>query len=262
MQAFYERGEERDRLATWAWLEFARTQELLLRHLPPPPARVLDVGGGPGAYAAWLAGLGYDVHLVDPVPLHVEQAHAVANETGARFTAAVGDARRLAEEESSFAAVLLLGPLYHLVRRDDRIAALSEARRVAVEGAVIAVAAISRFASIIDGLARGLLLHPEFKSIVEKDLRSGEHRNPTDLPRAFTTSFFHKPEQLAAELDEAGLDVVAVYGVEGPAGWFAPPVPPAGDSAERDRLLWVARAVEEEPALLGSSAHLLAIGQS
>jgi hypothetical protein len=61
---------------------------------------------------------------------------------------------------------------------------------------------------------------------------------------------------------EAGLDAVAVYGVEGPAGWFAPPVPPAADSAERDRLLWVARAVEEEPALLGSSAHMLAIGQS
>ena len=89
MRAFYDRGDERDRLSTWSWLEFARTKELLLRHLPPAPARVLDVGGGPGAYAVWLAELGYDVHLVDPVPLHVEQAAAVARVARRPFTVAV-----------------------------------------------------------------------------------------------------------------------------------------------------------------------------
>jgi SAM-dependent methyltransferase len=261
IRAFYDVGDERDRLSTWAWLEFARTKELLRRHLPPAPARVLDVGGGPGAYAAWLAELGYEVHLVDPVPLHVEQAAAAARTARSPFTVAEGDARSLSEGASSFDVVLLLGPLYHLIRREERLAALSEARRVVVSGGVMAAAGISRFASILDGLARGLLLHPEFQSIVEKDLRSGEHRNPTGLPRAFTTSFFHRPEDLAAEVVEGGFSLDALYGIEGPAGWFAPPMPPAEGSAEYERLLWVARAVEEEPALLGGSAHLLAIGR-
>ncbi len=49
-------------------IEFARTKELLERLLPQPPARILDVGGGPGRYASWLAGLGYDVELIDAVP--------------------------------------------------------------------------------------------------------------------------------------------------------------------------------------------------
>src|SRR5437870_12160483 len=73
--AFYARGLEDRRLrGEEGLLERYRTQELLLRYLPPPPAVVLDVGGGPGHYALWLAALGYEVHLVDPVPLHLEQA--------------------------------------------------------------------------------------------------------------------------------------------------------------------------------------------
>ena len=261
IRAFYDVGDERDRLSTWAWLEFARTKELLRRHLPPPPARVLDVGGGPGAYAGWLAELGYVVHLVDPVPLHVEQAAEAARALRTPFTVAEGDARSLAEHDESFDVVLLLGPLYHLIRREERLAAIAEAHRVVTSGGVMAGAGISRFASIIDGLARGLLLHPEFQPIVEKDLSSGEHRNPTDLPRAFTTSFFHRPDELAAEVVEAGFMLDALYGIEGPAGWFAPPLPPAEGSAEYERMLWVARAVEQEPALLGGSSHLLAVAR-
>ena len=55
-------------------IEAIRTMELLGRVLPPPPARILDVGGGPGFYARRLTALGYEVHLIDPVPRHVEQA--------------------------------------------------------------------------------------------------------------------------------------------------------------------------------------------
>ena len=259
--AFYGTGDELDRLSTWAWLEFARTKELLLRHLPPAPARVLDVGGGPGAYAVWLSELGYEVHLVDPVPLHLDQAMAAARAARSPFTVAEGDARNLPEDAAGYDVVLLLGPLYHLIPREERLAALAEAGRVVKSGGLMAAAAISRFASIIDGLSRGLLLHPEFESIVEKDLRTGEHRNPTDLPRAFTTSFFHRPEELAAEVVESGFALEALYGVEGPAGWFAPPLPPAEGAEEYERLLWVARAVEQEPALIGASAHLLGVAR-
>ena len=75
--------------------------ELLDRLLPGPPARRLDVGGGPGTYAAPLASRGYRVHLVDPVPLHVEQARqAAGRDPASGFTAALGDARELRSELS------------------------------------------------------------------------------------------------------------------------------------------------------------------
>src|SRR5437764_15476352 len=78
---FYAQGLDRERLAGGpAALEPARTQAILTRYLPQPPAVVADVGGGPGRYAVWLTELGYRVHLVDPVPLHVEQARIAARD--------------------------------------------------------------------------------------------------------------------------------------------------------------------------------------
>lgn len=151
--AHHGTGYERECLgAGTSRIEFARTKELLQRFLPPPPAVVLDLGGGPGAYATWLADLGYRVHLVDSVPLHVDQAAETAERTRHPFTVEVGDARRLQQEDSSFDAALLLGPLYHLTERADRVQALAEAGRVVRSGGVVAASAISRFASLFDGV--------------------------------------------------------------------------------------------------------------
>jgi SAM-dependent methyltransferase len=163
IQRYYERGRERERLTRdGGTLELIRTQELLQRYLPPPPADVLDVGGGPGVYAAWLALAGYRVHLIDPVPLHVAQAvAAAATQPTHPFTAAVGDARRLDEPDASCDAALLFGPLYHLTQRVERLAALAEARRVLRPGGLALVVAISRFGSLLDGVRQGYLGDPE-----------------------------------------------------------------------------------------------------
>jgi ubiquinone/menaquinone biosynthesis C-methylase UbiE len=131
--AYYEQGREEERLRTIGRLEFLRTQELLARFLPASPARVLDVGGGAGIHAIPLLERGYEVHLVDPMPLHVEQAKAA----GIRH-ASVGDARQLEIEDAWADAALLLGPLYHLTRREDRIGALREACRGCVPVACFA----------------------------------------------------------------------------------------------------------------------------
>ena len=97
--AHYEEGGERDRLLRRGVgrLEYLRTRELLSRCLPPAPATVLDVGGGAGVYALPLAREGYSVHLIDAVPLHVEQAkEASASQPDAPLAGAqVGDARQL-----------------------------------------------------------------------------------------------------------------------------------------------------------------------
>jgi len=255
----YAAGVERDRLAHGpGQLEFARTCEVIERYLPPPPAVVYDIGGGPGAYAHWLAGRGYAVHLLDAVPLHVAQALAAAG-PAPLASAQVGDARRLPYADASADAVLLLGPLYHLTDAGDRLAAWREAGRVLRPSGVVVAAAVSRFASVLDGLREEFLADGAFARVVERDLRDGQHRNTTGHPAHFTTAYFHRPEELAAEAAAAGLRPVATLGVEGPAwllgnfaDWWA-------DPARRDRLLWAVRAVEAEPALLGVSAHLLAV---
>jgi ubiquinone/menaquinone biosynthesis C-methylase UbiE len=256
----YGTGYERSRLFPGGSpsLEFARSMELLERLLPEAPAQVLDVGGGPGTYAAPLARRGYRVHVVDPVPLHVEQALLAARAgPAAGFTAALGDARELAEPDESHDAVLLFGPLYHLTTAAHRQLALAEARRVLAPGGRLLAMAISRFASLLDGLYEGWLDDPDFRPIVDQDLADGQHRNPDPVgrPEYFTTAYFHTPDGLAREIEQAQFTGVAVYGVEGP-GW--PLRQQWGDPRRREQILFAARRVEIQPALIGFSNHLIA----
>jgi SAM-dependent methyltransferase len=260
--AYYECGDEQDRLtARTGRLEWARTWELLDRFLPPAPATVLDVGGGPGAYAVPLALAGYEVHLVDAMPLHVAQAREAAAAAETRLASvAVGDARSLDFPTGSADAVLLLGPLYHLLEAEERIAALAEARRVLRPDGVLAGAAISRFASLLESLRHGW--GADHAAIVDSGLTTGTHRNPGAVPRFFTTAHFARPDELAAEVTAAGFAAVTVLAVEGP-GTLVPDVDDWMDDPRwREWLLRQVRRTETEPSLLGASPHLLAIAHS
>jgi hypothetical protein len=107
-----------------------------------------------------------------------------------------------------------------------------------------------RFASLLDGLRRGWLGDAQFSAIIEDDLATGEHRNPAPVGRTqwFTTAWFHRPEELHAEVDAAGFIVDGVLAVEGPLWLLGDLEQRWADEAERDRLLAAIRAVESEPS--------------
>jgi ubiquinone/menaquinone biosynthesis C-methylase UbiE len=260
---FYNQTSEEARLQQGPFqLEDARTRELIQRFAPAPPATVLDVGGAAGAYAVWLAEAGYSVHLIDSVPRLVAEAER-RSAAAARpiLSCRVGDARALDVPAETADIVLLLGPLYHLTDSKDRVQSLHEAARVLKPGGRLFAAAISRWASALDGLSRDLLGDPRFAAIVERDLTDGQHRNPTERLDYFTTAYFHRPEELADEISAAGLSLTGVYGLEGP-GWILPDIAERmADPQRRAVLLGVARMLETEPAVLGWSAHLLAVAQ-
>jgi ubiquinone/menaquinone biosynthesis C-methylase UbiE len=262
--AYYERGEEAQRLLTgFNQLEMARTQELLMRFLPPPPVVVLDVGGGSGHYACWLARKGYQVHLIDPVSLHVEQARQTSNVQADHPLASttIGDARYLQLPDESVDAVLLFGPLYHLTEYDERQQALKEAYRVLRRPGVILAVGISRFASALDGLDSGFIDDPQFVQIMERDLSDGQHRNPTNNHGYFTTAYLHHPFELQSEIEAVGFQHARTLAVEGP-GWVAKDFNQRWQDEERRALLLaLIRKIEAEPSLLGMSGHIMVIAQ-
>ncbi|MFF9037422.1 class I SAM-dependent methyltransferase [Streptomyces sp. NPDC014892] len=253
--AYYERGGELTRLRQGAGrLEFWRTQDLLRRLLPGAPARVLDVGGGTGIHAEWLAEDGYEVEVVDPVPLHVERSGRLPG-----VTARLGDARALPVEDAAHDVVLYLGPLYHLPELPDRVQALAEARRAVRPGGVVVAATINRFAGLNDTLVQGNYFIPERRERVDAVSGHGRHRHSPADPH-FTTAYFADPADVPGEFTEAGLVPEGQYGVEGVA-WLGGIEEWLDDPERREAVLAATRRIESEPTLLGASGHVLTVGR-
>lgn len=248
---FYEGGGESTRLGSREGrVEFLRTQRIL-RSLLHPSSTILDVGGADGAHARWLEQDGHQVEIVDVVPIHVEAART------AGLRARVGDARDLSEfSDGAFDAVLLLGPLYHLVTPADRATALAEACRVAKPGGLVAAAAISRIAVALDYLRKGRLGDKEAIEMVSRIYTNGHD----DTGFGAGIFYFHGVHELRDELTEAELSEVVVHGLEGPAWPLIAPGTAAHDPI-MDQVDAIADLVDGDASVTGASSHLLAIGR-
>jgi len=256
IEAYYERGDERERLTRNARgrLEFARMQDLLRRILPGDSLDVLDVGGATGIHSAWLAADGHKVTLVDPVASQVAVAAQLPG-----VEAVVGDARDLPCEDASFDAVLLMGPLYHLTERGHRVQALAEARRCVRPGGVVAAVTINRTAGWCDyllfqagGNDKGLSAEASLRIMREGDLRYADQ----DI---FTTAYLAHPGEVASEFADAGLGGAVQYAVQGFPGYIPELERLIDDEAVRAHLMEGLRIIETEPSLLGASNHLLTV---
>jgi ubiquinone/menaquinone biosynthesis C-methylase UbiE len=243
-------------------LEFERSKEIIHRFLPRRPCIIYDVGGGPGNYSSWLAQLGHEVHLVDPVPLHIRQAKQAATRAPSSAPAEImiGDARHPEFRSHSADVVLLMGPLYHLPKSRDRRTALAEAYRVLTPGGLLMGVGVTRFTSMMDGSWAGYLSDPRFVEIVRRDLRTGEHRNPRNVRAYWTTAFFTHPDELAREFRVAGFRLNGIFAVEGFVWWVPGLSRKWRDPSFRSRLLEFLRKTEQEPTLMGLGPHILCVG--
>ncbi|MBD3297052.1 MAG: methyltransferase domain-containing protein [candidate division Zixibacteria bacterium] len=243
-------------------LERIRSEEIITRYLPDSPAVIADVGGGTGVYARWLAEKGYEVYLIDLVAHHVAQARDTDERKEQNHIARyiIADARELPLDDASVDVVLMLGPLYHLPNYDDRLTALRHALRVLKPDGIVIAAAISRLASLIDGKIISEIDDPVFDEIVDQDLDTGHHTNPTDNPNYFTEAHFHDPATLQNELEAAGFRHDLTAAVEGPAFLLQDLDERLNDPSRRAMLLECIRRIESDPSAMAVTAHLLTVG--
>jgi ubiquinone/menaquinone biosynthesis C-methylase UbiE len=264
IQQYYQNEIEKNRLELDHFkLEGLRTKAIISRYLNARGLAIADIGGGAGFYAFWLHSLGHHVSMIDFSPRNVALAQEYAMKQNLSLSfCEQGDARNLPFKNQQFDLVLLLGPLYHLVERAERVQSLKEAKRILKPGGVLIAAMISRYASLLDGFRRDLFRDEQFDGIVMNDLKTGVHRNTTGNPEYFTTAYFHTPQEIKDEVNESGLQLEKLIAVEG-AGWLIDNI-----SEKLDDHRWWNRAsrileqVESNDDLMAMSPHFIAIAKN
>ena len=268
--ADYNAGMERGRLREGIGLiEFERTKELLTEYLPKPPAVIYDIGGGYGEYAWWLASLGYEVHLFDLSERNIAMSSELQGEYPKCSLAAaeVCDARNVNRKDKSADAILLMGPLYHIVDKDDRILAIKECKKLLKNNGVLFTAGITPYATLlwatsVFGVDNRLIEENAFMQMVERELTDGEHIKPSEKDsnyRGIGRSHFHSPQELKSELLQAGFAKTHIHGVVGSA-WLAPNLNELWqDDKSRNALMRTVRLLDEREDILGLSTHILGI---
>jgi len=260
IEAFYQTAYNEEGRMERNPLEFIRCKEIISRYLYGEPMEIADIGGAAGVFSYWLAAQGHRMHLLDFTPLHIEQAKKKGKTLGITLASYhCADARSLPFAHGSLDMALLMGPLYHLQDKTNRLQCLSEAMRVLKPGGILLCEAISRYASLVDGFKQSEIEDPKLVEIVDRDLATGRH-DPGDTAY-FTTAFLHTPGELEAEVALAGFKNIELIAVEGFAN--------AMDShailknkKQRELLLEYIRRTEGVPELMGISGHFIAIAST
>jgi ubiquinone/menaquinone biosynthesis C-methylase UbiE len=216
LENFYNKASEETRLEKGMGIfEFERIKELIELHISRPNSIIVDVGGGTGKYSEWLAKKGHNVHLIEPVLKHIKLAESRAKKLKNPFSIAIGEAKTLPFKNETADLVILHGPLYHLQKREDRIAAIIEAKRVLKPGGIILGFAINATASSVVGLMNGMIHANSFFDMCKEELTTGIHNAPKDFPFLLADAFYHKPQGLKAEFLEQNLNFINLFAVEG-----------------------------------------------
>jgi S-adenosylmethionine-dependent methyltransferase len=260
VSAYYDRNAavEWDRLERHR-TEFAVTLRALRQYLPPPPAAILDVGGGPGRYAIALAAAGYRVTLADLSKANLALAAEKAQAAGVTLAQILPvNALDLSPLGTAvYDSVLLLGPLYHLLTAVERQQAVAEARRVLKPNGLLFAAFITRFAPIRDaaqGYPERLLENREY---MERLLQTGVH----DQAHGFTNAYFAHPDEISPFMEAAGFATLGLIGCEGVVAGHEEKINTLQGEAWE---LWVDLnyRLGQDPALRGVADHLLYIGRN
>lgn len=256
---FYNKGAEIGRLERGLGVvEFDRSKEIIGRYLDGKMV-IFDIGGGIGKYSEWLVSLGHTVSLIELAPAAVDYAK---EHMTVPYEALTGDARKVDKPDNSADMVLLMGPLYHLQNREDRMMVLSEAGRVLKDGGILIAAGISKFSSAtwalsVYGNGVDFLDDEIYMNMIRREMESGEHVRPDEYPYVISNAYFHTIGGLRDEIADAGFTVNESVAVEG-CSWITPDI--AGkwnDPLRKSRLLEIIRTTEHEETMMGISPHFI-----
>ena len=241
-------------------IEFEITKRLLLRNLPKPPAKILDLGGGPGHYSFWLTRLGYSVTLFDLSEENITFAREKDTHNDEHIDSfIVGNALDLNNlNENKYDAVLIMGPLYHLTEKANREKVIKNALRVLKPNGIIASTFISAYAPIIDILKK----YPD-KTVGNIRTLLGYFSNGTNIVSddGFTAAYFSRIEEVEELMSSFPIKKIGCYAVESILGPYEEVLKKYPKEVISE-CITLAMEFVEDPHCIGCAEHLLYIAQN
>ena len=242
--------------------EFALTTLTLHEYLPPPPTYILDIGGGPGRYSIALTQQGYTVTLLDLSRGNLTFARSKAQEAGVQLAGYIhGNALSLSQfAEESYDAVLLLGPLYHLLEVEEREKAIKEAARVLKTGGCIFAAFITRSAPLRFWAKNEPTAIIKYSGLFEEYLTKGTYRAISGSDAGFTDAYFAHHTEIKPLMERCGLKTLDFVACEGIISMIDSKLNElTGEAWEA----WVNLnySWSKDPAVHGTTEHLLYVGR-
>ena len=216
--------------------------------LSTSPLKIADIGAGTGRYSVELCHRGYDVTAVELVKHNLEILRAKHE----NIKTWQGDARNLSFlDDKSFDITLLFGPLYHLHGDEEKLKALTEARRITKKGGIILVAYVMNEYSVIsycfkehkwsEVAAKGGL-SPDFHTIcTEEDLYD-----------------YVRLEDIDRLNKAAGLERIKIISADGAADYMRRELNEMSEE-EFQAFCDFQLAIAERPELVGAGSHCVDI---
>lgn len=236
-------------------IEFDITKRYLDDFIKEKNQEILDIGGGPGRYPIYLAEKGHQVTLLDLSKKNIEIAKQKSFEKGITLEGYIhGNALELEGIESQYDVILLMGPLYHLLKESERRKAVGGALKLLKPNGILIATFISSYAPIQDHIMN---LYPiESVQGILGYLQNGENKGG----KGFTTSYFTNPNEAREFMNSFGLKELTFAGIENILAYKEEEITSLEES-EYEKWIEIGYRLSTDVHLLGTSLHLLYIGR-
>jgi len=248
--------EEHDRLG-YHGFELPVTMHFIRKYLPPG-SEVFDTACGTGHYARELLASGYRIGLSDISDVNAENVkNEFSLEEGVLFIDRSDALESNRWKERQWDAVLILGPLYHLISAEKRLSLLKTAEKSLKPGGLVFASFMTRTGALVYGIKNNPqgILYPDG---AEKLWKTGTDDRFVEATEYFTGAYFSSPDEIAPMLEEAGLIPLHLAGAE---GVFGERFDLFHELNGRLKEAWLAFIIDhcEEKEMVFNSKHLLSV---